>query len=208
MKKSLSKVMTSVLAVSILASSAVTAFAIDPPTVDGTVSIDAAGGSQTVPVKLEAEAVQFSVTVPSSLPVALDAKGKVQVASDAKIVNNGYAPVKVKNITIAAQGTWESVDYDTFEPADEALNTNKFALMMNEQIKTTGANKLNFEDTMLKAIPATDPEGTTDELAITYSAKVPGRTTAISEPEIMANVVFTIGWADDASAASLDSGEE
>ena len=45
-------------------------------------------GDANVPVKLTQETTQFSVTVPTSLPVDIDSGGKITVATDNKIINN------------------------------------------------------------------------------------------------------------------------
>lgn len=150
------------------------------------------GGESAVPVPLTAEAATFSVTVPVSLPISVDAAGVVTVSNETKIVNNSYGAVKVTDMTIAAQNSWATVDFDTANMAAEKVGSKKLAMVINNQ-KTTGADKLttfseaNFP--RLEGVNDTD----SDELPIVYDAKVPAQATALTD-ETVANVTFVIGW--------------
>lgn len=176
---------------------AVPAFAAEPPTITGTQDISSAGGTATVPVNLDAEAVVFSVTVPTSLPVAVNAKGEVTVATEgAKIVNNSGAPVKITDVSLTAGGSWTSADYDSFDAASKPLNTKEFALKAGE-LKTTGANTTNGDDdsaTLFGNIGQYDSAGITNVCDLTYDVKVPAQTELL-DGDKLADIVFTIGWA-------------
>lgn len=96
--KTMKTFLAMVMALSMVACMATTAFAADLSAFDGAgVKIDATDGAGEVPVKLYAEGTTFSVTVPTSLPVSVDANGAVTVATDAKIINNSFGAVSGNN---------------------------------------------------------------------------------------------------------------
>ena len=138
-----------------------------------------------------AEGTTFSVTVPTSLHVSVDANGEVTVATDAKIINNSFGAVKVTDLQIAATGGWALVDYDSADMTAEKVNTKKMAMTINGE-KTTGADAISFTAAnwdRMEGKNATD----SDELAITYDAKVPAQSAAI-DGSTVANVTFTVAW--------------
>ena len=57
-------------------------------------------------VNLDVEAPTFSVTVPTALPINVDANGEVTTSSDAKIVNNSHGSVIVTNVTVTGKNDW------------------------------------------------------------------------------------------------------
>ena len=176
--KTMKTFLAMVMALSMVACMATTAFAADLSAFDGAgVKIDATDGAGEVPVKLYAEGTTFSVTVPTSLPVSVDANGAVTVATDAKIINNSFGAVKVTDLKVAATGGWALVDYDSADINGE---------------KTTGADAISFTAgnwNRMEGKNATD----SDELAITYNAKVPAQSAAINGSTV-ANVTFTVAW--------------
>lgn len=170
------------------------AFAEDTP-----IQIDTADTPTSVPVELTVEAAVFSVTVPSSLPVTVDANGVVTCANNAYIINLGSGAVVVTNITIQGLNDWVSVDWDSCNMKAEQVGAKKFACMINNQ-KTTGANQFDeFNSANFPSISGADPDSEDDQLLITYSFQLPAQSTALTDVAI-ANIVFTIGWdtlADD-----------
>ncbi len=160
------------------------------------------GGNASVPIQLTVGdgsgsggegggGTNFSVTVPTSLPVNMAADGTVTTATDAKIVNNSGGPVKVANMTIAGANGWTIEDYDSFDATTTAANTKKFAMKINGD-KTTGTDTISFTESNFPQIAGKNNTDS-DELAINYDAKVPAQTTDLSDVNI-ANVVFTVGW--------------
>lgn len=150
--------------------------------------ITSAGGTQTVPVVLSVEAATFSVTVPTTLPVNISATGVVTTPVDgATIVNNSAAPVAVANVAVTAADTWQLIDFAT-DPATFKVNEHKLGLKLNGV--ATGANGAwTFDASKWSAIAANG--GTYN---FTYEAILPPQTEE-SNGATMANVVFTIGWA-------------
>ena len=180
MKKS--KFACGLLACGLVAAMTVPAFALD---------ISAADGSQAVPAVLTADAATFSVTVPTSLPITVNATGVVTTAENAKIVNNSHGAVKVSNMSIAGAGGWATVDYDSANMAAEKVGAKKLAMTVNKD-KTTGADQISFTaDNFPKMDGKNDAD--TDELKLTYNAKIPAQANALSN-ETVANVTFVVGW--------------
>ena len=153
--------------------------------------VAAAGGTGTVPVELTAEAATFSVTVPTSLAISVDASGVVTTPTVAKIVNNSHGAVKVTGVSVAAQNGWATVDFVGADMTKEKVGAKKIALEVNNE-KTTGANTISFSAENWTKLDGKN-ETTSDELAIIYKAKVPAQASPL-EGTTVANVVFTIGW--------------
>ncbi len=150
-------------------------------------TIGTAGGTQTVPVVLKVEAATFSVTVPTNLPVDIDAAGKVTTPdAGADIINKSAAPVKVTNVTVTPAGDWSLIDYTT-DPTTFKINEHKLGLNLNGVATTDGA--WTFDASKW---PVIAKDGTYN---FKYQAILPPQTEA-SNGATMANVVFTIGWAN------------
>lgn len=148
-------------------------------------------GTGQVPVTVTAEPAAFSVTVPSTLAVNVSATGEVTTASTVKIINHSHGAVKVTNVGVTGTEGWVTVDYDTAQMHKEKVGSKKVALTLNGS-KTTGADTFKFESAnfpKLDGANATD----SDELVVSYSAKVPAQATSLSGQSVV-NVVFTIGW--------------
>lgn len=149
------------------------------------------GGTGSSDVSLTAEAATFSVTVPLKLPIDVNANGVVTASTTAKIINNSAGAVKVTAVTISGVGDWVIIDY-TSNVASEKVGAKKIAFSINEC--TTGIDgTIAINTTNFPKLDGAN-ETTSDELALTYTAKVPAQKTAIAESTNIASVVFTIGW--------------
>ena len=149
-----------------------------------------AGGDADSTVTLDAAAATFSVTVPTSLDMALAADGTVTCATTAKIVNNGYAPVSVTAIAVNDATGWTKVAFSnatTFKTYK--VNSKQYAM----KIGTTG-NLQDANSTLTSAggIIGTDINGGT-ELAFSYDGLISSFSAAQTD-ETVATVVFTVGW--------------
>ena len=139
---------------------------------DGT---EVTGGTGTVPVTLNAEATTFSVTVPTSLPISINADGEVTVATSevTKITNNSVGPIKVTDVTTNGVNGWvveeltNSTDYSA-----EKVNTKKVAIKVDDALGKIDGNSFK---------------------TFTYNAKAPTQSSAINNTTV-ANVVFSVGW--------------
>ena len=173
------KFVAGLLVVSALAAMPMPAFAAD---------ISTAGGRSSVPATLTTEAATFSVTVPAALPINVSATGEVTTSPDVKIVNNSSGAVKVTGMTIAGEGDWEIVDFDSANMAAEKVGTHKVAMQINGD-KTTADDTIGFTAASWTSIAGKN-DGDTDEFTIAYNAKVPAQKEALT----VANVTFVVGW--------------
>ena len=176
--RNLKKTLTTMLAVIMLVSISAPAFAADTT-------------SQSTPVEVTAAAATFNVTVPTTLPISVSATGVVTTASDAKIVNNSWGAIKVSGLAITGQNGWSIANFDTTNMSTAKVNAKLIAMSINGD-KTTGVDAISFNAVNFPKLDGMN-DTATDELAITYTAKVPAQSTAIASTAI-AQVVFTIEW--------------
>ena len=187
------KLISSLLAISMLASLSTAAFAeMGPP------SIDESGGNESVPVTLNVEPAIFSVTVPSVLPVSVTADGEVVCAEsgEARIINHSHGAVKVTNLEIDAINGWETVDFDNANMHKAQVNSRLFAFTINNE-KTTGADAITFDTANFPVLDGAN-DTDSDELVIDYDALIAPQNAAVVDMDI-ANIVFTIAWEEAAS---------
>ena len=195
------KIISIVLALSVLFAMSVTASAAD---------VESNGGSGSTPVYLSStedgtiggkpSATAMSVTVPTALPMAMSQNGDVTCADNCKIINNSYGAVRVKTVTITAAPGWNLTAFgDKSTLAAEKVDANKLGFAMSigggAQVMTTSDNPSQI----LIASPMTgcfmtgvgDPTGNT--VSISYEAIVTPLSGAVENVSI-ANIVFVIEW--------------
>lgn len=154
-------------------------------------SVDSATGSASVPVTVTREAATFSVTVPTTLPISVDANGNVTTATDAAINNNSGAPVAVTKVELASLSDWTLAAYSR-DILNLPVDTRQFGLQMNIGGKTVATSNSGTSDILSDSLNARIAKG--QNCAVTYNALFPAQTTAVSDTQI-ANVVFTVSWA-------------
>ena len=154
-------------------------------------SVDSATGSASVPVTVAREAATFSVVVPTTLPISVDADGNVTTATDATIINNSSAPVAVTKVELASLSDWTLAAYSR-DILNLPVDTRQFGLQMNIGDKTIATSNSGTSDILSDSLNAQIAKG--QNCAVTYNALFPAQTAAISNTQI-ANVVFTVGWA-------------
>lgn len=154
--------------------------------------ITTANTSGSSSVLLDVEEPVFSITVPTALPVHMDADGVVTTSTDLKILNNSHGMVKVTALEINPTSGWTIVDYDT-DMRTQIMNSNKIGFTLNGDT-TADDGTISYTDANWPAIAAATTEGVAGELAISYSAVVSGSTKAINAATV-ATVVFTVNWA-------------
>lgn len=135
-----------------------------------------------------AEAATFSVTVPSALPMALKSDGSIEVAANAKIVNNSGAPVVISAIAVNGLNDWSVLDYAT-----DFSTLPRGSKSMSMSINSVGVvgGVIAADNDSFPPIPALDGE---NELAIAYAGKIAAQATAITTATGVAEVVFTVCW--------------
>ena len=154
-------------------------------------SVDSTTGAASVPVTVAREAATFSVTVPTTLPISVDADGNVTTATDAAINNNSGAPVAVTKVELASLSDWTLAAYSR-DILNLPVDTRQFGLQMNIGDKTIATSNRGTSDVLSDSLNARIAKG--QNCAVTYNALFPAQTAAVSDTQI-ANVVFTVGWA-------------
>lgn len=183
MKTRLNKVLALAMAVGMLASMSCTAMA--------ATDIGTAGGAGDSEVLLTVEeGALFDVTVPMNLAISVDKNGNVTTASNAKIVNNSHGQVQVTNVAIAGANDWSTVDFAT-DMTKEKVGTKKLGFKINGDV-TGSDGSLSFTQANFPVMDGAN-DGDTDEMAITYDAKLPAQKTAITGSKV-ADVTFTVDW--------------
>mgnify|MGYP006924868908 FL=1 len=159
--------------------------------IDSTKSVDPTTGSASVPVNVTREAATFSVVVPTTLPISVDADGNVTTATDATIINNSGATVAVTKVELNSQSNWTLAAYNR-DILNLPVDAKQFGLQMNIGDKTVTTSNSGTSDILSDSLNAQITKG--QNCAVTYNALFPARTAAVSDTQI-ANVVFTVGWA-------------
>ena len=203
MKKHFPKILSLVLALSMMFCMAVSASAAE---------IDTSGGSGSTPVNLSSTddgsetgnpaPTAMRVTVPTALPMAMSQDGVVTTADNCRIVNNSYGAVRVASVTITAADGWSLIAFgDKSSLAGKKVDSNKlgFALILRggAQVATDTGNASTqalISAPMIRLLHDRrmgDPTGNT--VAVDYSAIVTPLSSAVTNATV-ANVVFVIEW--------------
>lgn len=168
--------MVSVMAAMLVAASA-SAFAATTATVSG--------GNASSEAVLTTEAPKFSVTVPTQLPIHVDAEGNKTYADNAVITNLSTGAVKVTDLNIKGKNGYSVIDMDSDESVMK-VNSKQFGLEVNGERTTKG--DISFSQDNWGQIKA---KGGTQK--IKYSAIVSPTSEAV-EGDNVADIIFTVGW--------------
>lgn len=128
-------------------------------------------------VDLNAAAPNFSITVPLSLPVTMDAAGNITVSNDKAIVNNSAMAVKVASVSVSGQNGW------TQRTGSEFTAANQYDIKINNSVPGSAAASFG-------TIAANG--GTA---AVNYSVLVPRQSSAVNQT--IARVEYTFAFVDD-----------
>lgn len=139
--------------------------------------------SGTVPVAITASTPAFSVTVPTTLPIHMDAYGNV-TCGNITITNNSAGPVLVEDTQLTALNGWALVDYDTTTFSDTDKGQHRVALQLNRGNGVTAAGADIGQD----FIPAKGGQQT-----VSVAVKLPYQGVEMTNAAI-AQVVFVLGW--------------
>lgn len=169
------------------------------------------GGAGETPVTLtttndgiggapSASATRMSVTVPTTLPLAMSDDGTVVTATDCQIVNHSYGAVRVKNVCISTADGWHLTSYgNSSSLANEKVDSNKlgFALRIGdgEQVKTRGniSSQILLERPVPGCYMAGAGNAALSKTNVSYDAIV----TPLSRPmhnATVASAVFVVEW--------------
>lgn len=196
------KLISVLLALSMLCCLSVTAFAAE---------VNTSGGSGSSPVNLSSTldgaldgtptATAMSVTIPTALPMAVAQDGDVTTADNCQIVNWSYGAVRVASVTIRAEGGWKLTAFgDKSTLSGEKVNSNKFGFALSigggTQAETDGsdaAQQVLLSGPIAGCYLSGAGDPTANTAAVEYSAIVTPLSDPISNATI-ANVVFVIEW--------------
>ena len=181
MKTGLKKLLSLMMALAMVASLGVSAYAEE---------VTVAGADGTTPVTLEAEGAAFSVTVPMALPVQIDADGVVTTATDCKIINNSHGQVEVKDADIEAAAGWTIVNYDK-DMTEVKVGTKEFGFKIQNDV-TGEDGALGFTSSNWAILDGAN-DTDSDELVLSYDMNCAAQAVAI-DGDTVANVVFQIGF--------------
>ena len=191
------KLVTSILSLSILASTAVPAFAAEPNEVtdplpnQGYSSVtlevkdNSGGGNTDNPNKPPVDPTDIIIaTVPVELPIIMDLDGNVTVPTDAKIINHVTDKgIKVTEINATLESDWSAANY-TDDFTAKADDTKELGLSFrNDAMDNTGTFCLTENNWNIAA------DGS---LPLNMAAKLPKQTEAAKTK--IATIGFTIDW--------------
>ena len=124
----------------------------------------------------------------------MDAQGNVSTATDAKIVNGSYGAIQVEGIQVAAQNEW-TLFSSAHDFSKDKVNSKNFTLPIDGiYASEDGKVSLAVDSPIALQIDGVN-DTDSDERAFTYDGAISAQRTAI-EGAALANVVFTIDWAD------------
>ena len=137
---------------------------------------------------LNQEQTSFKVTVPTSLPIAVDSDGVVTTATDVEIRNNSYGPVVISDIQVDVANGWSLVDFDK-DMSKSKLGLKEFGLsIQGDKVQPDGSITLTPSSWEIVSGGGIK--------SFNYDAIVSPQKTALSGVNI-ANVVFVLGWAEE-----------
>ena len=165
------------------------------PTVGSTTSVDATTGAADIPITVVRDAPTFSVTVPTSMPIAVGADGKVTTAEDVTIENNGSQAICVKSIAINAATDWSLAKYDKAAMQAEAVDSKKIGFLMTIGSQTAATTIDGKSETIGSYATSDITISPSSRLTISYDGVIPAQSIDISSNTQVANVVFTLDWA-------------
>ena len=135
-----------------------------------------------VPVMITTTNANFSVTVPSVLPIAVDDDGTVHTADNAYIINNSAGKVEIKDISIKMQNGWNLLPNDE-NFLDKDVNSKDISLVINNLDTFSNNAALGFN-----VFPVNTQQ------KIDYSSKLAPQANGLKEN--IANIVITVGWSE------------
>lgn len=148
------------------------------------------------PVNLTASASTFSVTVPTSIAITVNADGSVTCpdSSAVQISNSSAGPVKVTNIRMN-NGTWGLVSYNGGNRSGVAaagVDSNKLGFKLEANGDTAATSKDGSQDLSHTESKWVINGGSA--LSITTSAIASAVSQSTSQAETAATLIFTIAW--------------
>ncbi len=129
---------------------------------------------------------RFSVTVPSSLAIAVSRDGSVASATNTSIVNHSDGAVRVTGISVTGENGWSVVQFGR-SMASEKVDSRQIGLKLNNA-STSGLSQ------NLSLVPSEWTIGEGGTLPLTCDAIVSATSSPLTNVRVM-TVVFTLNWA-------------
>ena len=142
---------------------------------------------EETPVTLTAEPLNFSVLVPTELPVTIKPNGETIVPSELPVIKNeSVGPVKITNIQVEGIGVWVIKDYDR-DVDSEVIGSKSIGMIINTY-KTDDTGQLRYD-----ALNPIVINGFSS-VEFSYNLTIGKRFTGIEDGTKLARVIFTVGW--------------
>lgn len=158
-------------------------------------AVDASGNVGNTPVEVTADAAVFSVTVPTSIPVTIDANAVVACPDNLQVINQSSAPVEITGIELR-ESAWHLADFnngDRSQLAKEKVDSNQLGFAFTpaggnqSATYTKGTQSLNINADEWTVAANSNLVFEADGIATAVKS-------AISAPVNAVNVIFTVGW--------------
>lgn len=170
------------------------------------------GGAASTPVTLTTTndgiggalgttATRLSVSVPTTLPLAMSDDGTVTTATNCQIENHSYGAVRVKSVVVSAANGWKLTAFDSKETlASEKVNANKIGFAMRvgggSQVATrfgNAASQTLISAPMSGCYMTGEGNAAACKASVDYSAIITPLNRVMDNVTI-ANAVFVVEW--------------
>ncbi len=185
-------------------------FSLVPLYADGGNSINESGGEGIVPVSLtttnggiggcDVVPTRFSISVPTSLPLAMADNGDVVSAEGIKIVNHSYGAVRIKSVRIKAACGWNLVKYGAKNIfAGEKVDSNKLGFLLKigdgqyRSTENTGNDQLIISSPVRGCYMSGAGDSASCSVALSYRAVITPLSYTVKNTAI-ASVIFIFEW--------------
>ena len=151
-------------------------------------------GSASVPITVTREAMVFSVTLPTTLPLNVASDGIITTANNAVITNNCAAYIDISQIQVQAINDWTLIPYSkgsgkNLTPASKNIGLQLTIGSKSVATKSTGASEVVGSYCATNIAPKSS-------CSIAYTAEIPAQPSALTNVQV-ANVIFTVDWSDE-----------
>lgn len=134
-------------------------------------------------VTVDSEPVQMVVTVPAILPVSVSQTGVTLTATDAKVTNHSYGPVRVTAIEVIPVAEWELVP-ESYDFTGERVGAHVIQVSIQERAAES--------DGAIPKVSEWEPISGNSDYGFSYGVKIPAQKSRVDA--VLAKVVFTIDW--------------
>lgn len=188
-----------------LALTLVLSLALSAPT--AAAGVGTSGSTGSVPVTISAEAAAFSVTVPASIPVSIDANADVTCPNNLSITNHSAGAVQVTSIQMK-DAEWTLANYNNGDRAllaAEKVDAKKIGFAITPAGGTQSATSGVGTQTLNIDANEWTIAGDGKSLEFTCDAIASAVSSVITNAVHAVDVVFTIGWCASETSSVSDA---